>query len=267
MGVQINRIINFIEEMAPLETAESYDNTGLILNAHNREIERIYLCLDITKRTVNEAISEQADLIISHHPILFDSIQSIDIKTESDTKLINLIKNEISVYSAHTNFDSAHNGLNYYLSKLIGLRITNEEITYGACKDKTYDNIHLNGRIGEIEKKSGKLYIEYVLKVLGGIRGRVVGNTEKSVKKIHISTGTYDPKFEELRKNSIDLIITGEVKYHDLLELRDMDILTLELGHFASEIIFIDYMKELLEKNIEDIIIVTSSEEDIYKYI
>jgi dinuclear metal center YbgI/SA1388 family protein len=367
MSYKIKEITDYIEKIAPLCAAESYDNTGLIIDTGINKAEKIYICLDIKEGTVEEAVKEKADLIISHHPILFKSINRLSVNEREGRIISELIKNNISLYSAHTNFDSAEKGLNYYIAKKLGIKklhnfkkagneeyfklvvfvpyknsedvrnamsiagaghIGNysdcffetegkgtfkpgagtkpfigeengaietvkekrletvvmlddlhavigamkkahpyEEVAYDVYSVKTDHYKSSMGRFGEIERTEAKEYIESAMKTLGIKNGRVIGSTDKNIKKVLISSGSFSPDFKSLKTHKIDFVLTGEVKYHDALLLSDMGIVTLETGHFSSEIIFTEYMEKLLKEKFKDLKTVRSSEKDIYKYI
>ncbi|MCX7746218.1 MAG: Nif3-like dinuclear metal center hexameric protein [Clostridia bacterium] len=121
MGIRIREITKYIEGIAPLNLAEEWDNVGLMVGSMEQEVKRILVCLDVTSKVVEEAISKKADLIVSHHPFLFKGMKRI---TEDDIKgqlIFKLIKFGIGVYSAHTNLDVTVGGINETLASLIGL--------------------------------------------------------------------------------------------------------------------------------------------------
>ena len=108
----VNKIIKKIEEFAPLETMQSWDNSGWQINLNNKETNSILLTLDVTEKTIDEAINKKCDLILSHHPIFFNSIKLIE-----KPFIIKAIQNNIQIYSAHTNLDIAQGGVSEYLAK------------------------------------------------------------------------------------------------------------------------------------------------------
>jgi dinuclear metal center YbgI/SA1388 family protein len=126
MSAKCGDIAKYIEEFAPPDLAEEWDNVGLLLGSMNSDVKRIMVCLDVTSKVVEEAIEKEVDLIVSHHPIIFKGIKRI-IEDEPKGRLIfSLIKNGISVYSAHTNYDVAEGGLNDLLAEVLGLKnVTN----------------------------------------------------------------------------------------------------------------------------------------------
>lgn len=121
MGVELLEIIKYIENIAPKNLAEDYDNVGLIIGKKESEIKRIMVCLDVTSKVVEEAVGKSVDLIVSHHPFIFKGLKRINGDDVKGSIIYNLIKNNIAVYSAHTNLDIADGGVNESLAKVLGL--------------------------------------------------------------------------------------------------------------------------------------------------
>jgi dinuclear metal center YbgI/SA1388 family protein len=119
--MKINDIINLLEEFAPLQLQETYDNSGLITGNREAEAKGVLCTLDVTEDVIEEAIRLNANVIISHHPFLFQSIKSVTGKNSVERILINAIKNDICIYSVHTNLDNTFNGVNKIICDKIGL--------------------------------------------------------------------------------------------------------------------------------------------------
>jgi dinuclear metal center YbgI/SA1388 family protein len=126
----IKEICRCIEDFAPLSWQENYDNAGLTLGSVDDEVNKALICVDITMEIVEEAIEKKCDIIISHHPLIFKGIKSLNKKREKDKIIIKLIKENIAVYAAHTNIDNARNGVSHILAKKIGVK----NITPMFCK-------------------------------------------------------------------------------------------------------------------------------------
>lgn len=115
-------ILKYIEQWAPKETAWEKDNVGLQVGSFEREVKNILLCLDVTPAIVDEAVRKSCNLIVSHHPLLFHPVQKISTDTDYRSRIIEkLIRNDITLYSAHTNLDSAKDGVSFSLAKKLKL--------------------------------------------------------------------------------------------------------------------------------------------------
>ena len=121
MAVISDEIFKCIETIAPLNLAENWDNVGLQVGSYCQKVRRVLLTLDITPAVIQEAINIKANLIISHHPLIFGGIKKINYDSIVGKSITQLIAHNITVYSAHTNLDVAQGGLNDFVSKKIGL--------------------------------------------------------------------------------------------------------------------------------------------------
>lgn len=121
MGLKASKVFGCIEALAPKRLAESWDNVGLQIGSYSQMVERILLTLDVTPAVVQEAVDCGADLIISHHPFIFNGLKHICFDEHSGALVEKLIKNEIGVYTAHTNIDIAEFGLNDYIANTLGI--------------------------------------------------------------------------------------------------------------------------------------------------
>ena len=122
--MKIKDVVRTIEEIAPIQLKESWDNTGLMIGDENQEIGRVLFAMDVTKEIVEEAIEGEYSLIVTHHPLFFKPVNRIDYTTPKGKLIASLIRAGIAVYSAHTNFDAAHHGVSEILAHRLGLQET-----------------------------------------------------------------------------------------------------------------------------------------------
>ncbi len=120
--MQVKEIINAIEEYAPLSYQEEYDNSGLQVGSAAMEAKKALICLDITLSVVEEALEHHCNVIISHHPLIFNGIKKISDKNYIEKIITIAIKNDIAIYSAHTHLDNVSNGVNKTLAEVLGLK-------------------------------------------------------------------------------------------------------------------------------------------------
>jgi dinuclear metal center YbgI/SA1388 family protein len=131
MGIVLKELISFMEKTVPRYLSEKWDNAGFLIGDAEKTVRRVLICLDVTSDVVEEAVSKKVDLIISHHPIIFNGLKSITTESPSGKNIIRLIENGVCVYSAHTNLDIAENGVNDTLAKRLGINVEgNIEDTY-----------------------------------------------------------------------------------------------------------------------------------------
>lgn len=247
--MNFEKIVEAIERVAPPELAEEWDNSGVQIGFGNQEIKKILFCLDITEDVITEAIEEGCQMIVSHHPLIFNPVFSIDEKLYGVPGIVShyinlLIKNNISVYSAHTSFDNAPKGNNYFLASIMDLKDVTDPAdpshigVKGALKIKT--------DISCVVKK-----LEDVLNLPKGYV-RCTGNRDIEVSKIAVCTGAGGDFLKDPFIEDCDMLITGDVKLNQAMESNAMGIAVADAGHFGTEQIFARNIIELLKKeNIE----------------
>ena len=120
--MKISQIIETLEDFAPLDWQESFDNSGLQVGDSSQKVKGILLCLDVTEEVLEEAMELDCNLVISHHPLLFKPVKKLTGKTYIERCVIKACKNDLVIYAAHTNIDNAFGGLNYYLAEKLGLQ-------------------------------------------------------------------------------------------------------------------------------------------------
>ena len=259
--IKVNNIINEMELLAPTYLKEDFDNVGLMVGDKKRGISKILLALDCTNEVIEEAKKENVELIITHHPLIFKRPSSITTDTLQGKKIIELIKNDISLYSSHTNLDSVENGLNDTIVSILGF--DNSKILE---KNKRDDKAGL-GRIVSL-KESIQLedLISKIKKSLNINNLRVVKGKDK-VNKIAIINGSGQDFIGKAVALGADCIITGDTTYHFASDYKEMEISILDVGHFASEqITFFNVMENLKEK-FKDVEFITSTvEEDPFSF-
>lgn len=259
--IKVNNIIKEIELLAPTYLKEDFDNVGLMVGNKDKEVKKVLLALDCTLNVIEEAKKEKIDLIITHHPLIFKKPNSITTDTLQGKKIIELIKNDICVYSSHTNLDSVENGLNHTIVSILGF--DNSKILE---KNKKDDRAGL-GRIVYLNKEINlEDLINKIKKSLNINNLRVVKGNDK-VNKIAIINGSGQDFIGKAVALGADCIITGDTTYHFASDYKEMGISILDVGHFASEqIVFFFVMKKLKEK-FKDIEFITSKvEEDPFSF-
>ncbi|GMQ62714.1 Nif3-like dinuclear metal center hexameric protein [Vallitalea maricola] len=245
MSVKCIEIISKMKELAPPKLAESWDNVGLLVGDSNMRVEKILISLDATKDVVDEAISNEVDMILTHHPIIFKGVKHINTSTVIGRKLIKLIKNDICVYSAHTNLDSASEGLSVLLADK--LKLNDSDILE---PNNNFDVLDLcgTGRIGYLEEMTLEELSHYVKDKLNLERVRVIGNLDKRIKKVAVSPGSSMEFAETAYKNGADVYITGDIKYHDAMDYQEKGMALIDAGHFGTENIVLPMFEQYIKK-------------------
>ena len=259
--IKVNNIIKEMELLAPTYLKEDFDNVGLMVGDKNKEVKKVLLALDCTLKVIEEAKKENVELIITHHPLIFKRPSSITTDTLQGKKIIELIKNDISLYSSHTNLDSVENGLNDTIVSILGF--DNFKILE---KNKRDDKAGLGRIVSLNESIQLEDLISKIKKSLNINNLRVVKGKDK-VNKIAIINGSGQNFIGKAVALGADCIITGDTTYHFASDYKEMEISILDVGHFASEqITFFNVMENLKEK-FKDVEFITSTvEEDPFSF-
>lgn len=224
------------------DIAESWDNVGLLVGDMNAEIKKVLLSLELTKDVFDMAKRENADLIITHHPAIFSGLKKV--VSNNDNLIFELIRNNIALYSAHTNFDAIEDGLNDYVVSLLGGQnsevIKPEAEHVGICRIFDFEETTMSEFIGKVKEK---LNIEAL---------RFTGNIDCTVKRVAIVTGSGADYSEMAFANGAEVFITGDLKYHYALELKEKGLNIIDAGHFDTECVFPEAMEKFIQKQISE---------------
>lgn len=218
-------VLEFLDKNAPLSNAESFDNVGLLVGSAESEVTGICCCLDITHSVIAEAAEKQANLIVSHHPVIFDGLKSVP----EWSPVYSLIRNGMAAIAMHTNFDIAPDGVNDTLVELLELEAAGVfEITRGVLGFGAVCEIGL--------EYSPKALAEYCKEKLY-LEGVKYSRFEKSIKKIAVCCGggVNSGVMQLARKQHIDAIISGDIKHNFWIEAENCGIALIDAGHFGTE--------------------------------
>lgn len=252
-------IINFLEIRFPKEQKEEWDNVGLMTGDNTREINKVLVCLDVTSDTVTEAKDFGADLIISHHPLIFSPVKNVVEDNGIGSTLIQLIKNNISVYSMHTNFDKADGGMNDLLAEKLGLvnvrKYTDAELV--GSDGKVVDNI---GRVGSLElPMTLDDFADFVKASLDCRAMKIFGDGEESVRKVALCTGSGGSMMTAAYNSGADVYLTADLGHHHAQEASETGLNLIDAGHFETENIICDFLYDLLSIEFPDLLIKKST--------
>ena len=252
--MKIKEIIDALEIFAPLPLQDGFDNAGMQVGLTDVKATGALLCLDVTEDVVEEAINQGINLIISHHPLMFKGYKSITGKDYTERCIMNAIKNEITIYSMHTNLDNAPNGVNYKIAEKIGLKnvkvLDPKEYVQQEFSNNTEENskpsewlMAGSGAIGELEEPMTETeFLKHVKRTFEAGCVKHTKLTGRLISKVAICGGAGAFLMEKAVKEHADAFVTGEIKYHDYFYYEDK-ILATEIGHYESE----QYTKDIIQ--------------------
>ncbi len=222
-------IARFLDEFAPRALAESWDNVGLLIGKHEQPLERVMTCLTITPDSACEAVEAGANLIISHHPLPFRPLNRLTDETTEGRLLLQLIEAGIAVFSPHTAFDSAEQGINQRLAAAL-------QLTGVAPLMPMDDRGAGAGRWGQLPLAISLAELASRVKQLLGINAlQAVGRLDQQVQSVGVACGSAGDFLAPARLAGCQCLVTGEMRFHTCLEAESWGMGVVLAGHFASE--------------------------------
>ncbi|MGB7344851.1 MAG: Nif3-like dinuclear metal center hexameric protein [Pirellulaceae bacterium] len=256
----LEAICGELARIAPLRLAESWDNVGLLVGDRKQSVERVMTCLTITPNVVDEAITEQADLIVAHHPLPFKGLQKITSDTIPGKMLLRLIAAGTAIYSAHTAFDSAITGINQMWAESLSLNSVEPLIVTVDSDSETV--VEGSGRLGKlVDPISLEALVKQVAKHVGATSPRRVGPADQLIRKVAFACGSGGSFLSAAKHRGCDVLITGEATFHTCLEAEAMGIGLGLLGHYWSERFAMERLAESLSGVLPDLTIWPSRRE------
>ncbi len=239
-ALRVGSVYQWVNELAPFETCESWDNSGLLSGSMANEVTGIYCALDVSLRVIEDALAKDCNLLLTHHPILFGGRKNLCEDDAEGQMLVRLVREKISVISAHTNFDKADGGVNDILAQTLGI----------TAVQKLDGDEEGFVRIGVIEPLSLGQFTAAVRKVLGDAV-RAYGDACKTVRTVAVCGGAGGEFAHLAFRAGADAYVTGEMRYHDSLDLAQCGFATLQAGHDATEKIAVSALKDAMLAHIK----------------
>ena len=351
--VKCQTVAGILDELAPRRLAESWDNVGLLVGDNKQKINRVMVCLDVPEWVVEEAIEKDVDMIVSHHPMIFNGIKRVNSDTATGRKLLSLIKNNVALYCLHTNYDIVAGGLNDIFARELGFlnssvieetyrekvfklvvyvpsghedKIMNamcsagagyigkyscctyrvkgigtfqplagakpfigtdgslesveefrvetivpeklmnkvikemlkahpyEEAAYDIYETRNESQVMGLGRIVELENETTlSTYADNVKTLLGANHIRFAGDPNRTIKKVALLNGSGNKFINDARFAGADVLVTGDMQYHGILDALEMGLCVIDAGHYATEKIMIKYITEYLKRKFQEL--------------
>ena len=238
--MKVKDIISTIESFAPLSIQERWDNSGLCVGSPEDEVHSVLLGLDCTPALVDEAIACGADMIVTHHPLIFSGLKNISPENMVGAAVIKAIKAGISIYAAHTSADKVLAGVSGAMAARLGL--TDVEIL-----DEDGDGTGL-GVVGNLpeplpaEEMTRLVKEKFGLKVLKSSRP-----LEGMISRVAMCGGSGRSLIGAAMKSGAQLYVSGDISYHDFFT--EKGFMIMDIGHYESEIEIVDILFSLIKKN------------------
>lgn len=238
-------IIEKLETLSPTIFAEEWDNVGLLAGRRDKEVRMVYIALDATDDVIEDAVRVGADLLLTHHPLIFRKLSRVNTDDFIGRRIYELIRNDISYYAMHTNFDvmgmadAAADELS--LKDRQVLNVTYEDdISKEGC-----------GRVGKLEKCMSVVELAKLVKEKFHVPNvRVFGSLGDIVETAAVMPGSGGSYISDSLNAGADVMITGDVDYHEGIDAVAQGLTIIDAGHYGIEKLFIPYMEEFIKREL-----------------
>ena len=240
--MKISQIYDFLDKLSPFELQESWDNSGLLLGDFNQDIKTVVLSIDVDESLIDSM--EPNTLLITHHPLIFGGLRQLEFSKYPANLIYKMIQKNISNISMHTNFDKTH------LNEYVATEVLGYKISY---KDGFIAYLDINEEFDSFASKVASAFLLPHAKCV---------KSSSWVKTAALTTGSGGSLIKSIKA---DCFLTGDIKYHDAMEAKSINLSLIDIGHFESEHFFAEILlKHLKNLGLEAII---SSSKNPFTYI
>lgn len=246
--MKVKELTDWLEEQYAPSMAEDWDNVGLLVGDDTREVRHIFLALDLTEDTLAQAVDVQADMIITHHPMIFGGIKKINNHSFTGKRILSLIRHDIQYYAMHTNYDilgMAELSADY-------LKLTDREVLSVTSEESGKQEGF--GRVGMLsEVMTLQEFGRFVKEELSLNDVKIYGNPEQEVCRAAICTGSGKSMISDVLSKGADVYVTGDIDHHTGIDAVAAGLAIVDAGHYGTEYIFMEAMQKKLSGEFPDL--------------
>ncbi|MCH5281364.1 MAG: Nif3-like dinuclear metal center hexameric protein [Lachnospiraceae bacterium] len=255
-------VLDKLWELSPAHFAEEWDNVGLLAGRWDKEIKSVYIALDATDEAIEEASGLSADLLLTHHPLIFRGMKQVQDQDFIGRRIIRLLQEDMCYIAMHTNFD------------VMGMAdAAADELKLGQRKvlEVTYEDEIATEGFGRVGTLPGPMTVRecaaYVKDCFGISKVRVFGDPDAMVRKAAICPGSGGKFVDAALSLDAEVYITGDIDYHECIDSVARGLPVIDAGHYGVEQIFVPYMKEYMKREMPDLLIYTRDGGEPFFYV
>lgn len=234
--MKIQEFTAIMERIAPRDLALEFDNPGLLIEPDHDEIVHVLVALDCTKAVAEEAVKLGADLVLTHHPLFFHPVKHMKYSDPATVAACMLLRHGIGLFSAHTNLDAAHGGVNDTLCSLLGIR---DAIPFDEGV----------GRVGVLKAPETLPSFAARVEEILNTRVQVTGDMESMVSRVAVMGGSGGDSIALAAGQGADVLLTGEVKHSDAIDAKTLGISLIVAGHYETEAVVLEPLMKRLQND------------------
>ena len=239
--MKVKELTNWLDGRYPADMAEHWDNVGLLVGDDEAEVHHVLLALDLTEKTLDEAISAGADMIITHHPMIFEGQKKINNHSFTGRRILKLIRNRIQYYAMHTNYDVLG------MADLSADYTKMHDTTVLSVTEEREGEVQGFGRVGKLPREMTlREYAQLVKESLKLNDVKVYGNLDSMVKCAAVCTGSGKSMIKDVIKAGADVYVTGDIDHHTGIDTVAQGLALIDAGHYGTEYIFMEAVSRKL---------------------
>lgn len=241
--MKVKKLTDFLESRYPAEMAENWDNVGLLVGDDEKEVRHVFLALDLTEKVLVEAAEAGADMIVTHHPMIFGGLKKINNHDFIGRKVISLIRQDIQYFAMHTNYDVM--GMAELSADYLKLR---ERRVLSVTRENGNEAEGF-GRVGRLPERMSLKDCGYFVKEAFSLTDiRIYGDPEKQVELAAVCTGSGKSMIPDVLKHGADVYITGDIDHHTGIDAAAQGLAVIDAGHYGTEYIFMEAVKQKISE-------------------
>lgn len=253
--MKCSEIIEILRGLAPEECACDWDNPGLLAGRSDKEVKKIYIALDATDQVVEAAVRENAQMLLTHHPLIFKAVKKVNDQNFITNRLVKLIQADISYYAMHTNFDAAPGCMADLAADKLGLSECAPLEPMGEMERGGGQVPYGIGKTGFLKETVTVEQLAGRVKEAFGLPFALVYGQEltgQKVEKIAVCPGAGGSEIEDALAWGAQVMVTGDISHHQGIDAAARHMAVIDAGHYGLEHIFIPYMADYLEAHLKD---------------
>lgn len=260
--MKCQEIMAKLEELSPAHFAQNWDNVGLLVGRPEKEVKSVYITLDATDEAIEEAVRLGADMVISHHPMIFKGIKQVRGDNFIGRRIIRLAQNDMSYFAMHTNFDI----MGMADAAADELKLRNREVLETTYEDEI--STEGFGRFGTLPHiMTLRECAVFVKESFGISKVRVFGNEDEEVEKAAVCPGSGGSMIDAAVSLNADVYITGDIDHHEGIDAVAKGISVIDAGHFGIEKIFVPYMRDYVKRELPGLLVYVNEAEEPFFYV
>ncbi len=254
--MKLREVYEYLDGIAPFQEQEAWDNSGLEVGHLDQEIERVFLAVDATEDVLEAADAWGADLILTHHPLIFGGILAVNDQDFVGKRVLFLAEKQISYVAMHTNFDKY--GMRDMIDEKLGFHeeAIDEKGERVPTSAEVLDPEGCMGSLAELEEKTDlQSYAAFVKDAFGLSHVKVFGDPKKRIQKVAVIGGSGKSEILPAIQAGADVLVTGDIDHHNGIDANTQGLSIIDAGHYGLEHVFTEYMERILSKKFPELTI------------